>query len=347
MTTPEQPADPESGEAGLDGDLHRAGGVTEWLVLVANFVAPVTVVTSLLLYFGYVGTRARLEYFGVYLDMANLSNLDLVLYGMEVIYFPAAMVFLALFVGAVLHGAMTWLLTSPGRDTTSLAIAALTATLGVLAIGRATVGIFSVDVSRTEVPGTTPLALALGPVLVAYGAWIGRQVSRRQAVAAGSGTRLLDWFGGPRTKRTRQVALAGVGGLLVAGLFWAANSFAWAYGSGRAYDDAMYLPDRPEVVVDTRERLVDPPPGVGETLLGPAPARTVSPGTVSPGPAPAGTVSADPAEGAAFRYRYTGLRLLLEADGRLFLVPAGWTSQSRTLVLPYDQDVRVQLVPRR
>jgi hypothetical protein len=314
-------------------DLGRASSMAERVVLVANFVAPVTVLTSLLLYFGYAGTRARMQYFGVSLDMANLSNLDLALYGLEVLFFPASMIFMALFLGAAAHGAITWLLSTPERDTISLSIAALMATIGTLGVGRALVGLLWANVSRNEVPGTTPLTLAFGPALVAYGAWIGWRVSRRQPTGAPSRIlRLLDWFGGEHAKQIRRVALTGVGGLLVAGLFWATNNFAWAYGSGRAYDDALGLPDRPEVWVDTRERLTDPPPGVTETPL---------PGPPAP---PAAVNSPDP---PAFQYRYTGLRLLLEADGRLYLVPGAWTHQSRTIVLPHNTDVRIQLVPPR
>jgi hypothetical protein len=33
------------------------------------------------------------------------------------------------------------------------------------------------------------------------------------------------------------------------------------------------------------------------------------------------------------------------ADGRLFLVPERWTATSRTLVLPYDASIRVQVAP--
>jgi hypothetical protein len=299
----------------------RDGGIAARVKELANVVAPLTLITSLLLYFGYVGTRARLEYFGVYLGMTGLSNQDLMLSGLEVVYFPAAMVFLALLLAAVLHAAVTWLLTAPGRDTANLVIAAVAATLGTLAIARALVGLLQVRVSRAEVPGTTPLALALGPCLVAYAGWIGWHVLHRRAARAPTGSRLLAWYDSSQVRLLRRIGAVGVGGLLVAGLFWAANSFAWAFGSGRAYEDAVHLPERPEVLVDTRERLVDPPPGITETPLAGAPP-------------------------TAYHYRYRGLRLLLAADGRLYLVPAEWTDQSRTLVVPYDDAVRIELIPR-
>ena len=128
------------------------------------------------------------------------------------------------------------------------------------------------------------------------------------------------WYGSEVTSRLRRIALAATAGLVVAGLFYAVNSFAAAYGAGRGYDDAVGLPERPEVILDTKERLVDVPPGVTERDL--------------------------PADkDAAFRYRYSGLRLLLESGERLFLVPGNWTVQSKTLVVPYDSDIRIQLIP--
>jgi len=118
--------------------------------------------------------------------------------------------------------------------------------------------------------------------------------------------------------RARWLRLAG---LVFAGLFWAANGFAAGFGTGRAVDDATALPRRPEVVLDTKERLVDPPEGVTET---PLPVE----------------------EGQTYKYRYRGLRLLLATGGRLFLVPQHWDDQGRTLVVPNDSQLRLELVPQ-
>ncbi|WP_433824421.1 hypothetical protein ACQP2E_19940 [Actinoplanes sp. CA-015351] len=297
----------------MEAEPQPAGFLTHAREL-ANIVAPVTLVTALLLYFGYIGTRARLEYFGVYLDMTGLSNQDLVMSGLEVVYFPAAMIFLALLAGALVHGVVTWLLSAPHRDRETLVVAAITVTLGVLAIGRALIGLFNVEVSRVETPGTTPLALALGPLLVFYGVWIGWRVVQRQAAPD---SRLLTWHASPPVRQVRLAALAAVAGLLVVGLFWAANSFAWAFGTGRAYEEAGNLANRPELIIDTKDRLAEPPAGVTET----------------------------PLPGDGFTYRYTGLRLLIEADGRLYLVPAPWTVTSKTLIIAFDDEIRVQLIP--
>src|SRR5690242_18203129 len=60
----------------------------ERLQQIATVIAPTTLVTALLAYFGYLATRARFEYFGVYLDLVDLSTSDLLLYGSEVVFVP-------------------------------------------------------------------------------------------------------------------------------------------------------------------------------------------------------------------------------------------------------------------
>jgi hypothetical protein len=306
---------PETGDA-----AHTGPGWAARLKDLAGLIAPTTAITALLVYFGYVGTRARFAYFGVYLDLTELSNQNLVLYGLEVLYVPAALVLVAILVAAGCHAAVSWLVTSPGRGFGALSAAAFAAVAGVLLLARALVGILVVRVSRTEVPGTSALALALGPALIAYGGWTaGAVLSRRAGGPPGTG-RFAQWHAEARTARLRRLVTVTAAGLVLIGLFWAANSFAWAFGQGRAVDDALELPARPELVLDTKEPLVDLPEGVTAVAL------------------PAGREQ-------AFRYRYRGLRLLVAAGDRLFLVPARWTGQSRTLVVPYDDEIRIQLVP--
>jgi hypothetical protein len=305
------------------------GGIVTRLKQLTSVIAPTTIATSLLIYFGYVATRSRFDYFGVYLDMTDLSNQTLLLYGLEVVYVPAALAFLSALVVIAVHAGVTWLLASAAQDSTKFLVALAAVLGGLLLVGRALVGMLVAGVVDTEVPGTTPLALACGPIMIAYGAWIAGQVAgNRTAVVDGPSDGRLDrfarWYAAGKASRLRRGALACVVALAVTGLFWAAHQFAWAYGAGRAYDDALKLPERPGVILASKEQLGDLPPGVTETVA-----------------TGAGSVAKD----ATFRYRYHGLRLLLASGGRLFLVPENWTTQSRTLVIPYDANVRIQLTP--
>lgn len=285
-----------------------------------NILGPTTFLTALLVYFGYVGTRARFEYFGVYLSMVNLSNQELLLSGLEVANVAVLVIFLGVLVATGAHAAVSWLLTSGARGYTWSA-AGLITVAGVLLIGRALVGILVPGIVDIETPpGLTPLTLALGPVLVSYSLWIAVRLSAVGAPARARSSTFTRWYATSTARGVRRVATATVMGIFIVGMFWAANSFALTFGAGRAYQDALRLRQEPEVVVDTRERLQALPSGVTETNL-------------------------DQPGGGNFRYRYRGLRLLIESDGRLFLIPQPWTRAGRTIIVPYDSTVRIQLIP--
>ncbi len=287
-----------------------------------SVVAPTTLITSLLFYFGYIGTRSRFAYFGVYLDMTDLSNQRLLLYGLEVIYIPAAVGFLAVLAAITLHAGVAWLLEVRESDIAILFIGSGAVLAGILLIGRALVGIFVTRVFDSEWPGTTGLAIALGPATAAYGIWICARRARRAAASdRAERTGLIAWYDGPAMAGLRRAGQVCVGGLVIAGLFLAVHEFAYTSGTSFAYRDAVKLPDQAEVVLDTREQLTDRPAGVNESML------------------PA-------AKQGTFHYRYRGLRLLLSSGGNLFLVPEQWTKRGRTLVVPYDDTVRIQLIPK-
>ena len=52
---------------------------------------------------------------------------------------------------------------------------------------------------------------------------------------------------------------------------------------------------------------------------------------------------------AAYRFRYTGLKLVVRSEGKWFLLPTGWTPSNRgaALLLPDTDDLRVEFVPSR
>lgn len=298
---------------------------------VVNVLGPATVVTSLLFYFGYVATTARFRYFGVYLSLMNQSLQDMLLYGVEVVYPPLIAVSVLGLLVLAAHAGVHLLLSSEDRDYVTSWVGIFVTLLGCLALARGVVGVLVPHIARTEAIATTPLCLGAGALGLAYGAWLLRRVTirrdrRRLANAPDDAdppthSPVVDWLASPACVRLCRYAMAWITLLIIASAFWTANSFAAAYGLGRALDDADSLPGRPEVVLYTKEPLRDLPAGASGTRL-------------------------SPAAGGELRYRYRGLRLLVQANSRLFLVPAHWTTPgSHTLVVPYDNTVRLELVP--
>ncbi len=310
---------------------------------VANVIAPTTALTTLLFYFGYVATTARFRYFGVYLDMVDLSLQEMLLYGVEVVYPPLIVLAVISLLVIAAHTTVRWMVSSSDRDAITGWVGLFTVLLGLLVFTRGVVGLLIPRVARTETIATTPVCLGCGALAIAYGLGLLRTFAirwdrHRAAVgdpsadpppalpppappspAAHSGE-LAVWLESPAVRRISRYALAWVAVIVVAGSFWTANSFAAAYGRGRALDDAASLEHRPEVVLYTKEPLRDAPSGVEQTEV-------------------AGAAK------DSYRFRYRGLRLLVESNGRLFLVPAQWIAgNSETLVVPYDDSIRIGLI---
>ncbi|GAA1850227.1 hypothetical protein GCM10009836_32530 [Pseudonocardia ailaonensis] len=256
---------------------------------------------ALLYYFGYVTTLARYSYFGLDLAQLRFTTQELALQSVAAVYVPVAILLGA---GLLAYLARRWVKAMTlGRPRRSVVLGAVGLVLGTLLVARAITGILVPAIAETEPIATTPACLGAGAVLAAFGADL--VVERRPT--------------GSEDARRRRVVWTFVAGAVVLSLFWAANSFAAAYGAGQAEIVAERMGTRPRLVLDTKERLYLDYGGIEETSL------------------PAGADQ-------TFRYRYRGLRLLVESGERMFLVPAVWVpGTSRVLVLPDDGSVRVQL----
>jgi hypothetical protein len=107
--------------------------------------------------------------------------------------------------------------------------------------------------------------------------------------------------------------------LALISLFWTASNYAELLGSSLAAETASTLAHSPGVVIYSEQRMSITAPGVDEEALG--------------GPDP------------AYRYRYTGLRFMEHTGGRYFLLSDGWTPQYGVVVVLADDDpIRLEFV---
>ncbi|GAA2724075.1 hypothetical protein [Actinocorallia aurantiaca] len=277
------------------------------LAPIIGIVAPTTLVTALLLYFGYLSTQARFRYFGADLDLINLTTTDLLFYGSDAVFAAVVVLALAVLFGAGVYLAGKWLVSEPRRDAavgwTSLALLYL----GLLLLVGALVGIFT-KATLTNRPIEVPLALMLSALMLRYSLWLwqARVADREKPL----------WTPPPEAVDLIRGALLV---LLIAGLFWMCALASSLYGGNRAADMVKELRSYPGVLLYTRDAIDSPPVGVTYTDLG---------------------------KKQSFRHRYHGLRLLAESDGRLFLVPVRWSpTTSRVLVVENSSDTRLQLIP--
>jgi hypothetical protein len=154
----------------------------------------------------------------------------------------------------------------------------------------------------------TPLSVAAAVALLSYAVHLSRHLRRADGRADARVLRLA--------AITQAIVLLLIGFCL----FWFIGAYAGATGNTTAYRTALDLHKQTGVVVYSARRLqITDAPGTQETSL-------------------AGTDS-------AYRFKYTGLRLLAQSNDRYFLLPDGWSAINPvTIVLPDTNDIRVDLI---
>lgn len=298
-----------------------------WVSVATTVVAPATVLSALLFYFGYVSSRAQYEYFGVDVDTIGLSTQDYVMRSPQPLLVPL-LVLTALAVLALLaHSAIRRRITVLRSDTEGpsqldryRSVARRAVLLGLALLGCGIALLFSYPYLRdwTLFALATPLLLAGGAAMAGYGARLQVRLQPARTTpdlddAARGGHAQVD----SSLLSLRRYAGGALVVVIVANIFWATATIAQWSGRGLAHYSANHLDRLPSTILDTRERLFLRSPGVEETALPASPGQT-------------------------FRYRYRHLRLLIEGQDRMFLVPDHWSASDSTLIVPLDGTIRVQ-----
>lgn len=265
-------------------------GIERWVSVATSFVAPVTLISAVLFYFGYVAARAQYDYFGLDVDVIGLSTRAYVMRSPQPLLTPM----LVLVLGGVAVVAFDhWVRRRAVEDWfRPLVTIVLGAGLVLLGVGTVLLAGFALVGGWTYYALVTPVLLGGGAALVAYA---------------------LRLRGGRLEPR---IVLLWVG--VAACVIWATATTAQWTGRGLAMEQARNLRSLPSVVLDTRERLYVPATAGVEEVVRP-----------------------DAGEGD-YRFRYWRLRLLIQGDDRMFLVPDTWSAGGTTILVRLDDDVRVQ-----
>ncbi len=292
---PEPAAPPAPAPA---GDVLR-----EALKPVVALLANVTVITALLVYFGWRRAETHAERLGIDESVLGMTTREYVLRSVGPV--------LVLLVGVAVCG-LAWMALE--RRLTPRLLPPTDAT------PDADAGTPPVAARRT-VQGLG-LAWLILPALVYLLGFVAPALAF-VLFPASIGAGALLWVYAGRVRRgddgRSRFALALVGVLVLVCLFWTASNYAEVLGD-RLADDFVDEVDRlPGVVVSSQERLYLDGPGVDETQL--------------PGPE----------EDGGLRYRYEGLRLLEHTGGRYFLVSDGWTPTYGVVFVLEDGDDTMRL----
>lgn len=298
---------PEAATAVPQGDMRfRSALETARLV-----VAPTTLFTAVLFYFGWVYTASRALYFGIDPSTLGYSTQDYILRSADPVFLPVTAL-LIVGLGVVWLHASLWRWITTARDTGAVRFAgpALVAA-GVALVANGVAGVVDHPLvgPRNIV---TPASLGAGVGLVAYGVCVRRRWS---GCSPGGADRPESprWL--PSVSSTLVILI------LIATLFAAVGDWADGIGRQRAILLAHRIPDLPGVVVYSPQRLQVDAAGVRVETVGDA--------------------------DSAYRFRYSGLKLLIRSGGKYFLIPARWNrTDGVTLVLPDRDNLRFEFTPR-
>jgi hypothetical protein len=291
-----------------DSPAGQAHAVNDFLQRLSVFVAPPTLVIALAYWFGWTLTNARSRYFGIDSSALGYSTTDYLLRSADAAFVPVAVILLAILAAISLHG----LIQRAAMTRRGLAAvrrgAAASAALGIF------LAFFAVWAMFRPLPVATnylvpPVVLGLGPAFIAYSVWTLRNGLPPGRDKAG---RVM-----PAWERSGYVIAAM---LALLGIFWASSLYAAALGRGRAQVLAENLPRQPAVTVFSVRSLGIDAAGVTATVIS--------------------------AADTAYKFRYSGLRLLVRSADKYFLVNDGWSRERGvTIVLRDTSDIRVEFTP--
>jgi hypothetical protein len=207
--------------------------------LLKEVVAPTTLATALLFYFGWSHAYWFFDYFGVNSTLLGLTTSDYLMRGLDGLFVPLIIVAA---VGLVVVWARGLLVERLGARTWPAWLPAVLVGMGLL---LCTNGLSRVLV---ETPFNRPLAMA--PLSLADG------------VVILTGAVRLARADQQRSDIEGLVEYAAVFALIGLSLFWAANDYSAAVGRSRAAQFVRELPSHPEAIIYSKNSLNITPGGV-------------------------------------------------------------------------------------
>lgn len=286
-----------------------------WVDWATAVVPLVTSLTGLAVWFGYQIVSSRARYFGLDPSVLGFTTQDFVLRSVSALLKPMLYLLLALLAMLVAHHAVHQVLARKRWDRGLRRAAVVTVIVGILCSVRGLEWIDEAGASDFTFAcqgGSLgqwwrPSVLALGLILTAHGWWLLRRVSGAPAGSAA----------------ISRIAVTLVALVFVTTTFWSFSVYAHAAGALQAHHYACsQFSTMPQVVVFSARAL-----SLEQAGDGTAAHRITNPDSL-------------------YRWRYTGLRLLLRIDEKYFLVPARWAGQGdSTILLTETPGVRFEFTP--
>jgi hypothetical protein len=278
-------------------------------------VAPTTLVTALLYYFGWNWSWYFFGYFGVNSTAIGLGTVDYLIRSADALYIPIAVLaivsLLALWGNSLLlpritsrrhahrNARIVWGIVAGGL---ALAVACILLT-------------YATHATPSVATALPPIGFGAGALIVAYAIHLRRVMAgtRRHGGGSAAGKPLAGTASGWAQATEWAIVFA----LVAVSLFAAATDYSAAVGQSRAQQVAAELAGQPAVALYSKDNLSITQPGVTQLRC------------------------RDPQ--AAYGYRYDGLTLMLESSGKYVLIPRGWSpGRAAAILLPESDAIRLE-----
>lgn len=307
-----QPAAPvaEPPEGSAESPDSDAAALSRVLKIFGSVVAPATFLTALMYYFGRLEYAGLFSYVGADVTVLDLTFQDYLNNSVSGFTPPLIVVAVVTLLALWAHQLLRALPAGIRRIVWQALLPAATIS-GFILVSLALADLFVVPVFPVSFLEGRGLSLSVGILLLAYAARLfrllrGERNPKRVPRRAPGAVSMVEW---------------GAAFILVSvGLFWAAGSYAIGVGMRYAQQLETALWSRPDVVAFSEKRLSLHGPGLREVNC------------------------QDP--DAAYRFRYDGLKLMLQSGNQYLLLPAGWThTNGAAILIPRSDKIRLEFTP--
>jgi hypothetical protein len=282
------------------------GDISRLAKILGKVVAPTTALTALLFYFGWSHAYWFFDYFGVNSTLLGLSTTDYLMRSLDGLFVPVT-------VAAAVGLLVVWARVL-GQSRIRPAAQARFDRTADWVVPIAGVALTVNGLSRLFWKNSLNTALAIAPLSLAAGvlllAWAVRR-RRNGTSAPGGPVPYMTWI--PVLEWASIFLLVGLS------LFWATTDYSAAVGRARAREFIANLSAQPSVILYSERSLSVNAPGVRAVRCSD--------------------------RDAAYRFRYDGLKLVLQSDSQYVLLPAAWTKDNGVaIVMPRTDALRLELV---
>jgi hypothetical protein len=270
-----------------------------------GIVAPTSLLTGLLFYFGRSRAAGYYRFFHVNSTVLDLSTNDYLFSGVDGLFVPIAVTCLLALLFLWANRLLLTRVPPAARRRTLRVLVPVSGLAGVVLVGLAFADLLTEGGLFGSNSATGGLCLAIGVILLVYAVRLVRLSPPRspEPVPRRAATGLAEW--------------AATFLLVSIGLFWAADAYAFGVGTGGAITLYRALPTVPEAIVYSEQSLSLAVPGVTEVRC------------------------SDP--DAEYRFRYDGLRLVRQAGNQYLLLPETWDrTTGAAVLLPRSNSIRLE-----